>query len=117
MPVRITSPDPRADAIRGTLALERGPLVYCVETADLPAGIELEEVAIDPTVAPAVVTRDDVAPRMVGLRLPAWRRAFGDGPAGATRADSPIEIGAIPYFAWGNRTPGAMRVWIPRRDR
>jgi hypothetical protein len=116
MPVRITAPDPRADAIRGTLAIERGPVVYCLESADLPDEVALEEVAIDPTVTPETVARDDVAPGLIGLRLPAWRRHF-DPPAGSPPAAAePIEIAAIPYFAWGNRTPGAMRVWIPRRD-
>ena len=36
MPVRATVPDPRIDAVRGCVAFERGPLVYCLETADLP---------------------------------------------------------------------------------
>jgi DUF1680 family protein len=109
MPVRITTPDPRVDAIRGTLAIERGPLVYCIETADLPPGIELEEVEIAADVQPEVVARDDVAPDLVGLRLQAWRRSLeGD----ARR----ISIGAVPYFAWGNRDLEAMRVWIPRHE-
>ena len=47
MPVRVTSPDPRVDASRGCVALERGPLVYCIETADLPDGLALEEVELD----------------------------------------------------------------------
>ena len=115
MPIRITKPDPRADAIRGTLAIERGPLVYCVESVDLPAGVELEAVAIDDDVEPSVIARPDLGAGIVGLRLPAWRRTFGDRDGSSASADEPIEIGAIPYFAWGNRTPGAMRVWIPRR--
>ena len=36
---RVTAPDPRIDAIRGTVAFERGPLVSCIESADLPAGV------------------------------------------------------------------------------
>ncbi|HXG39318.1 MAG TPA: hypothetical protein VNJ28_00110 [Candidatus Limnocylindrales bacterium] len=46
MLVRIVEADPRIDAVRGCLALERGPLVYCVEGADLPPGTELEEVEL-----------------------------------------------------------------------
>jgi uncharacterized protein len=30
------------------------------------------------------------------------------------RPTEPLEIPAIPYFAWANREPGPMRVWIPR---
>ncbi|MBA2718581.1 MAG: glycoside hydrolase family 127 protein [Chloroflexi bacterium] len=118
MPVRITTPDPRVDAVRGTLAIERGPLVYAIETADLPAGVELEEIEIEPDVRPEPIPRDDVAPGLVGLRLPAFRRRFASasGTAGDRAiTDEPIEVGAVPYFAWGNRSVEAMRVWIPRR--
>jgi uncharacterized protein len=110
MPVRVTTPDPRVDAIRGTLAIERGPLVYCIETADLPPRVELEELEIDASVRPEPVPRDDIAAGLVGLRLTAFRRS----PSGGS-ASQPLEIVAIPYFAWGNRAVEAMRVWIPRR--
>ena len=49
-------------------------------------------------------------------RVPA--RAAGSwwpyGPPTTTDdADEPVELTAVPYFAWGNREPGAMRVWVP----
>jgi DUF1680 family protein len=100
MAPRITTPDPRVDAVRGTIALERGPLVYAIETADMPSGTELEEVALDPSAAVAPVPRPDIGEGVVGLTVTAAV------PSGA-------EIGAIPYFAWGGRAPEAMRVWIP----
>jgi DUF1680 family protein len=105
VPVRITTAHPRVDAVRGCVALERGPLVYCLETDDLPSGIEIEEVAVHPAVEPQPVPRDDVADGIVGLSLPAKAQAQG--------RTSTIEVGAIPYFAWGNRAVDAMRVWIP----
>ena len=43
---RWTHPDRRVDAVRGCLAIERGPLVYCFEQADQPA--RLDEVAVFP---------------------------------------------------------------------
>ena len=48
LPIRRTEPDPRVDAVRGCVAFERGPLVYCIETADLPAGTVLEDLRWDP---------------------------------------------------------------------
>jgi len=45
---RFTEANPRVDAIRGSLAIERGPLVYCLEAADQPAGVDLLDVRIDP---------------------------------------------------------------------
>jgi len=102
MPARVTEPDPRVDAVRGCVALERGPLVYCVETADLPSGTELEQVELATGVQPTPVARPDIAEGLVGLSVPVV-----DG--------APPSIGAIPYFAWANRSVEAMRVWIPRR--
>ncbi|HET9344831.1 MAG TPA: beta-L-arabinofuranosidase domain-containing protein [Candidatus Limnocylindrales bacterium] len=102
MPARITQPDPRVDAVRGCVALERGPLVYALETADLPPGIELEQVTVRADGAPSTAPRQDLAPAIVGL-------------ATEGRADgAPVDVRAIPYFAWANRTAEGMRVWIPR---
>jgi DUF1680 family protein len=47
-------------------------------------------------------TRDDLPGSPVGLSVAA-RAATG----------APIEIGAIPYFAWAHRPVEAMRIWIP----
>jgi DUF1680 family protein len=126
MPPRVTQPDPRIDAIRGSLALERGPLVYCIESDDLPPGVVLEEVVLEPTVKPSITPRPDVQASLVGLIVPAIHRPgkpAGKWPyrrngASGNRAVEAraIEVGAIPYFAWANRSVEAMRVWIPVRS-
>src|SRR4029453_14060636 len=99
LPVRVTGPDPRVDAVRGCVAVERGPLVYCVESADLPAGAELEDRRGDRGGEPVTAPRPDLGDAVVGITVPL---------AGAGT------VGAIPYFAWANRGAGAMRVWVPR---
>jgi hypothetical protein len=113
--------------------MERGPLVYCVESADLPAGVTLEDVHLEPGYAPSTVARPDLDNTTIGLEIPAiqrWRQGAawpydelealargaaaasegGDGTAG--RRDA-FDLRAIPYFAWANRSVEAMRVWIP----
>ncbi len=102
MPPRLTAPDDRIDAVRGCAALERGPLVYCVESADLAPGTELEAVALVRDGPLSTLPRPDVASDVVGLT--AMGRAVGA---------SALEINAIPYFTWANREVGGMRVWIP----
>jgi DUF1680 family protein len=104
LPVRVTEPDARVDAVRGCVALERGPLVYCVESADLPAGVELEDLRWDPGRAPVAGPRPDVGDGVVGVTVPVLTGATSDGAT----------VGAVPYFTWANRTALAMRVWIPR---
>jgi uncharacterized protein len=103
LPPRTTEPDRRIDAVRGCVALERGPLVYCVETADVPAGVNLEDIELDPAVAPTAIPRPDVADPVVGLEA-----------AAITADGASIPIGAVPYYTWANRSVDAMRVWIPR---
>ena len=50
---RLTAPNPRIDAVRGCVALERGPIVYCFEADDLPAGADLADVALQREAEPA----------------------------------------------------------------
>jgi DUF1680 family protein len=124
LPVRVTRPEPRVDAVRGCVAIERGPLVYCVETADLPPGVELEDIRFDGRREPSTVARADLGDAVVGVKVPIVVPATSgrsaaepavkrpdpegtDGPADNTTMD------AVPYFAWGNRRVEAMRVWIP----
>jgi hypothetical protein len=104
---RVVRPHPRIDAVRGCVAVERGPLVYAIESADLPGGVAVEDVALDPSVEPRETARDDIEPGMVGLAL-GGALVAEDGSAGEH-----IDVAAIPYFAWGNRGAEAMRVWIP----
>jgi DUF1680 family protein len=125
MTVRETFPDPRIDAIRGTIAFERGPLVYAIESADLPEGIQVEQIELADDHAAMTTPRADVAPGLLGLSLrahllpsvePSW--PYDSPQTGvdhtARSAASTIEIGAIPYYAWANRPVDGMRVWIPR---
>ena len=104
MEPRVTEPDERIDAVRDCVALERGPLVYAIESADLPDGFELEEIRFPADARPEVTERDDIAPHLAGLTV------------SGLRGGEPVTVQAIPYHAWGNRGPGAMRVWIPRAE-
>ena len=123
MPARLTVPDPRIDAVRGTVAVERGPLVYCLEDADLPAGVAMADVAIDVAAAPAVETQrhSELGTRPIAISLvhrPRPRAAwpYVSHADGSARTDDQVERIAVtvqPYYAWANRGDGAMRVWIP----
>jgi uncharacterized protein len=113
LPVRVTEPDPRVDAVRGCVAVERGPLVYCLESADLPPGAQLEDLRWDRRRKPAAVPRPDVGDAVVGITVPVVRRPAG-GSSTAEAGPADLSAGAVPYFAWANRGAGAMRVWIPR---
>jgi uncharacterized protein len=110
MPGRITMADPRVDATRGCAALERGPLVYCIETVDLPSGVDVEQVTIDRGTQPVTVPRPDIADSVVALRV-RLQATPANHPDDGDRPD--IEADAVPYHTWANRDVQAMRVWIP----
>jgi DUF1680 family protein len=113
MPARVVRPHPRIDAVRGCVAVTRGPLVYCLEQADLPSGVVLEDVRLDPSAPFSDASLPDVPVALTArgrVELPVSDELYGPGAAVAAE---PVELTAVPYFLWGNREPGPMRVWIP----
>ena len=109
LPARATEPDRHVDAVRGCIALERGPLVYAIETADLPSGVAVEDVELDPSAPIVPAARPDLGASAIGLTAGAIAHS-------EAAPDAAIELAAIPYFTWANRTVEAMRVWIPRAE-
>jgi hypothetical protein len=100
---RLTYPDPRVDAARGTAAIERGPLVYCLEQADQPEGADLLNLALRPgELWEAAATLPGVGRTIV--------ITAGAAPGGDPAGD---QVTAIPYFQWDNRDGRPMRVWVP----
>jgi uncharacterized protein len=115
MPVEEIETHPAVRETGGRLALQRGPLVYCFEEAD--NGPHLNDLQL---VAGTEWTPEYDEAQLGGivvLRGAAWRRdpTTWNGalyrPRRAGRVTVPVT--AIPYYAWANRLPGEMLVWIP----
>ncbi|GCB43350.1 glycoside hydrolase family 127 protein [Streptomyces sp. NL15-2K] len=108
--------DPRIDAVRGTLAVQRGPLVYCAESVDLPRGHEVDALRVDASVEPEDGVGETV---VVAGELTAHAeqggRTWPYEPLGrqATTAAERAGITLVPYHSWANRGPSTMRVWLP----
>ncbi len=115
MTPRLVRADERVDAVRGCVAVLRGPLVCCVEQADLPGDVLVEQLRLDPAAPIVAEPGDEMSP--VRLRLSGVARELAPelyGPYDpAPPVDEPVTFTAIPYHAWANRGPGAMRVWLP----
>ncbi|MFG2130737.1 glycoside hydrolase family 127 protein [Streptomyces sp. NPDC048751] len=128
MEPRLTAADPRVDAVRGCVAIERGPLVYCLEQVDHPGG-GLDDIVVDTTRPLAVKHRPDLLGGVTTVVAAGRRRHIPDrgwwpySPVGPSSESSsgtsvqqhgePVELTAIPYYAWANREDGSMRVWLP----
>jgi DUF1680 family protein len=121
MSPRAVFPHQRIDAVRGCAALERGPLVYCLEGADAPAGARVDDLWLDPAAELRAVERPDLLGGIVAIEAAGAHRpaADVDWPYGApdlgAGEETPVALLAVPYSHWGNRGAGGMRVWIPAR--
>jgi len=110
MPVRRVVSHPNVLADRGRVALQRGPIVYCLEGPDnddhvlnlmLPDDAKLTSEHRPNLLGGVTVLR--------GRGLSVQRRPDG------SLATGPADLTAIPYYAWNNRGAGEMTVWIARR--
>jgi DUF1680 family protein len=112
---------PRIDTVRDSLAIQRGPVVYCLEELDYPH-TNLMDIRLDKTAPLNTVWREDIAAEgLMVIQASGYVLAPEEWHDHLYRRVSnrselphqPIPITAIPFFAWANRGPGAMRVWIP----
>jgi len=113
MPVRRIAAHPRVAADLGRVALMRGPLVYCLEAADndgavldlaLPRHADLKP-EWRPDLLGGVMTLHGKGLRREQCETEALYRPVDD--------ETPIDVTAIPYYAWEHREAGEMAVWIP----
>ena len=118
---RLTQPNPRIDATRGSLAIERGPLVYCLEEADQEPGLNLLDVRIDPETPLQATWREELLSGVIAVEaqgavvdMGAWGERLYRPMRAESLPQQAVKLTAVPYYAWANRGPGAMRVWIPR---
>jgi hypothetical protein len=123
MPPRLTVTHPAVDAVRGTVAIERGPVVYCFESPDQPEGVDLNHVELLTTeplteelhpnlldqpvvlIHAEALTRDDTA----------WTTPWSTLGAEPPTPQHRVTLTALPYHLWANRGPSTMRIFIPIR--
>jgi len=122
-PVLVAS-NPRIDATRNCLAIQRGPIIYCLEDRDQEINGRLLDVEID--------KNHPLFPRWEGDLLDGvmvidaegqfvdngeWRGHLYQPVTFSFQAiPRPTHLVAIPYYVWGNRGIRGMRVWIPEKS-
>jgi DUF1680 family protein len=110
MPVRRVVADDRVKENAGRLALERGPLVYAAEWPDND-GHALNLVVADGARLTSAFRQD----LLNGVEVVTGEvQALERDPAGGALRARPHQLVAIPYYAWANRGPGEMQVWMAR---
>lgn len=113
MPVERMRSHPSIAGNVGRVALQRGPVVYCFEKVDNP------DVAVRQAALPAGADiRVEQDPKLLGgvpvIRVQGLTSAGGDPTAlYQPEATRDVTLTAVPYYAWDNRAPGEMMVWMP----
>ncbi|RKR14346.1 hypothetical protein CLV91_0421 [Maribacter vaceletii] len=118
MPTQLLTADPKVEETRNQVAVKRGPLVYCLESADLPKDVSMTDVVI-----PQDIT---LSPRFDSNLLSGVTVLEGQGEMLSKENWSnnlykpltrqklkKVDITLIPYFTWSNREKSDMTVWIP----
>jgi DUF1680 family protein len=117
MPVRRLYGNPQVRQQVGKVALQRGPLVYCLEEADNGAGLHNLSLPADSTFRvfegkglfshKMLIQADGISQRAVETELqPLWQY---DRTPTAPHAQ---RLTFIPWFSWANRGEGEMRIWV-----
>jgi len=118
METKLMEANPLVEETRNQVAVKRGPIVYCLESVDipsmqdvfnigLPAGIKLspKEIKIDG----ATITTLTGTAKLVNDGN--WKNTLYKEVQQKPGATVPIRL--VPYFAWGNRGHAEMSVWLP----
>jgi hypothetical protein len=113
LPIRVLRSHPKARETFGLVALQRGPLIYCIEEID--NGPDLHLLTLDMQAPMASFTLSGLGDGVLAIRAAGWR--LPANLAGPLYSDQPgtriaCEIVLVPYYSWGNRGAGEMRVWL-----
>ena len=119
----LVASNPRIDATRGCFAIQRGPIVYCLEDKDQEIKGRLLDVEIDKDGPLSTRWDGDLLEGVMVVEAGgqlidsgSWRGHLYQPATSPVQAiHHPIRLVAIPYYAWANRVIGGMRVWIPYR--
>jgi len=122
MPARLMEANPLVEEDLNQVAVQRGPVVYCLESPDLPPGIRIQDVFVPPDISLGARYDAHLLGGVVALEGKAmaqpeqeWSgalyRDFQDEPL------RPFSIRLIPYCVWQNRGPSEMSVWLPLAGR
>lgn len=111
MPVRQVASDPQVEANVGRLAVMRGPMVYCLEDIDNPCRVD--QVAIAKDAKFQTEFQSDLLGGVTVLKVNGRQQGIVETDDGFQVTSREVVLTAVPYYAWDNRDPGRMVVWVP----
>jgi DUF1680 family protein len=118
MPAELMVAHPHVEETRNQVAVKRGPVVYCLESSDLPSDVRVLDVVIPidmelkPVFEPGFLGGVSVVKGEALLRkTEEWGNTLYR--QWQSTALKPVDLTLIPYFSWSNRGESEMTVWMP----
>ncbi len=118
MTPRLIAAHPYIDATRGMVAIEYGPLVYCLEQIDQE--VDVMDVELGENSVLETEWREDLMDGTLVIKTTGyvvdndqWKNTLYRPVSQVAIKRRPVRLTAVPYHLWANRDDGAMRVWIP----
>jgi len=118
MEAELIEANPLVEETLGQVAVKRGPIIYCLESVDLPKGVK----PLDVSLSPDIKLRARYDQRLLGGVALLEGTAFARTNANWSNKlyhelqptkPMPIKLRLIPYSVWANRGPSEMSVWLP----
>ena len=110
MPVRRIKAIDQIESDRNSVALQRGPLVYCFEHSDM--GKQNMNFILPDTADIHAECNPGLLDGVVVLKTNVPALSVSDNGLSVSAKNLPVM--AIPYYSWANRGEGSMKVWVPR---
>ena len=116
MDVSLIEGHPRIEEVRNQVAIARGPVVYCIESTDLPQGTGILDVYLDGNGSLTKEYNPNLLGGVTTIKANLLLRKSKEGgtyrkitkPEGKT-----FRAQLVPYYSWSNRGLAEMTVWMP----
>jgi len=119
---QVVEANPRVADDSGRVAIQRGPLIYCLEEIDQPSGVSLANVVVNPGRHPAEQFQSEFRSDLLGGMIVlhhngavyesgSSERSLYFPYAGESSKTRRVPLTFIPYYAWANRQASFMQVW------
>jgi uncharacterized protein len=120
MEAKLIEANPLVEETRNQVAVKRGPVVYCLESVDLPKNVSLFSLGlpVNTSFSPSTIKIDnspvvELNAKAIKIENADWKGKLYKEVNSKLNQQVPIRL--VPYFAWGNRGHSEMSVWLPVR--
>lgn len=117
MPVELMQANPLVEEIKNQVAVKRGPIVYCLESDQLPANTSINEVLLNANSQFTTSFIEVDSRKLLTINATsflnqdaAWDKKLYQPLSAKKNVEYNLKL--IPYFAWGNKGAGEMTVWM-----